>query len=48
MSKHKTIKQKYCTFDNQFVIEFWYVTYSTIEILNSKVCTVPTKFEKFF
>ena len=40
--------KKFCTSDNQFFIKFWLLTFSTMEILNPKVGTVPRKFEKYF
>ena len=38
----------FCTSDNQFLLKFWLHPFSTIRILNSKVGTVPRKFEKSF
>ena len=35
------------TSDNQFLIKFWLLTFSTMEILNPTVGTVPRKFEKY-
>ena len=39
--------KKFCTFDIQFLIKFWLLTFSIMEILNPKVGTVPRKFEKY-
>ena len=39
--------KNFCTSDNQFFIKFWLLTFSTMEILNLKVGTVPRKFEKY-
>ena len=39
--------KKFCTSDNQFFIKFWILTFSTMEILNPKVGTMPRKFEKY-
>ena len=35
------IRLNFRTSDNQFLIKFWLLTFSTMEILNPKVRTVP-------
>ena len=47
-SESNEIQKNFCTSDNQFLIKFWLLTFSTMEILNPKVGTVPRYFEKYF
>ena len=42
-SKINEIRYIFCTSDYQFLIKFWLLTFSTMEILNPKVGTVPKK-----
>ena len=42
------ILKKFCTSDQQILIQFWLPPFSTMRCLNLKVGTVPRKFEKFF
>ena len=47
IQKVLTFKKIFCTCDNQFFIKCCLLTFSTMEILNPKVGTVPRKFEKY-
>ena len=46
-SKNNEIWLKNFTSDNLFLIKFWLLTFSTMEILNPKVGTMQKKFEKY-
>ena len=47
-SKINEIQLNFCTSDNQFLIKFWLLTFSTMEILNPEVGTVPKKIREVF
>ena len=46
-SKNNETRYNFRTCDNLFLIKFWLLTSSTMEILNPKVGTVPKNFEKY-